>query len=122
MQEWFSGDAGKIVLTNALLIGCATLSAVGDVFIFQWSRNQQWQSLVLGISVWVISLAMMGYLFRISAWSFSVVVVLLVVVHLLIDVGWDFFWLKTRLSLREWLGVCLTVVALFLLVTGRSGD
>jgi drug/metabolite transporter (DMT)-like permease len=103
----------------AMLLGSAVLSGIGDILIFQWAKGQSVWGLLSGIAIWIVSLVLLAYLFRWSTLPFSLVVVLLVVIHLLIDVVWDVTVLGSRLSVWQWLGVVLTGAAVILLQIGQ---
>ena len=102
----------------ALLFASAVLSGVGDILIFKWAKSPGSWGMVAGLVVWAVSLLLMGYLFQYSALPFSLVVVLLIVVHLLIDVAWDAGVHGSRLSGWQWAGVVLAVGAVVLLNAG----
>jgi drug/metabolite transporter (DMT)-like permease len=103
-----------------LLVCCAVLSGLGDILIFQWSKSSNGWWLTSGCALWVISLVLMGYLFRISTLPFSVVVTLLVVIHLLVDIAWEVGALRTKSSLWQWIGAALAVGAVVLLQIGEK--
>lgn len=113
-------DGVPVAGLYALLIGSAVLSGFGDILIFHWAKGESSWGLLAGIAMWVVSLVLMGYLFRFSVHPFSVVVILLIVVHLLIDVTWDVAAIRSRLSVWQWLGVVLAVGAVILLQTGKG--
>lgn len=103
-----------------LMVASALLSGVGDILIFKWAKSPGSWGLAWGVVVWVASLVLMGYLFRYSSLPFSLVVILLIVVHLLIDVAWDAGVHGSRLSGGQWVGVGLAVAAVVLLQTGAK--
>jgi hypothetical protein len=111
-------DAPPAAVVYALLLGSAVLSGVGDIFIFKWAKAGHWGWMAAGLATWAVGLLLMGLFFRWAAVSFSVAVVLLVVVHLLVDVTWDVAVAGTRPTVAEWVGGILAVVAVLLLQFG----
>lgn len=104
----------------ALLVVAALLSGFGDIAIFQWAKGQSPWGLAGGLALWVVSLVLAGYLFRYSPLPFSVLVVLMVVIHLLIDVAWDVAVFGSRLTFAQWAGLALAGAALLLLEFGKK--
>lgn len=102
-----------------LLASSAVLSGFGDIHIFHWAKGRGWPWMASGVGLWAVSLVLMGVLFRYGSLSFSVAIVLLVVLHLLIDIAWDVAVLGYRLSGPEWAGVALAVAVVVLLQSGR---
>jgi drug/metabolite transporter (DMT)-like permease len=113
-------DGPSLTVVYALLLFSAVLSGLGDIFIFRWAKSAPWWWLAAGIGVWVVGLLLMAYMFRWSTFSFSVAIVLLIVIHLLIDIVWDVSVQGTRLSASEWVGAALAVAAVLLLQFGHG--
>lgn len=103
-----------------LLVGCAALSAVADILIHVSARDSTLRPLVIGSVLGIGSLLLLRVIFLQSTHSFSIVIVLIVVIHLMIDVGFDVFIYRNRLSRNEWLGIVLAVGALILLTSGKK--
>jgi hypothetical protein len=61
----------------------ALLGELADGLIDDWARHRGGHWLAFGAGVWLVSVVLMGLLFRHSTLSFCVVVVLLVLLHLL---------------------------------------
>ena len=99
-------------------IACAVLSAVGDVLIFDWAKHSRWYSFATGGTLWLASLLVMGLLFRFSQTSFSILVVLMVILHVVIDLGWDVGVLGKRMSWIEWTGFGFAIGSVVLLSLG----
>jgi hypothetical protein len=87
-----------------LLVGSAVLSGVGDIFVFQWARQTGWWRLAAGIGLWAISLVLLGLIFRYGSARFSLIIVLLMIIHVVLDMGWDLAVLGTRFNKGEWAG------------------
>lgn len=102
------------------MIVAAVLSAFGDILIYHWAKQDNWRLLAAGVGTWLVSLLLVGLLFRHGSASFSILTVILVVLHLLIDVSWDVGMLGKRIHTTEYLGFAFAFVALLLLAFGNG--
>lgn len=105
----------QIVGLYVLMIGSAILSGFGDILLFHWAKANSGFAFLAGILLWILSLVMMGLLFRYSTLPFGLTVVLMVVIHLFIDIIWDVVVLGSRLTPWQWVGVAFAVASLVLL-------
>ena len=61
-------------------------------------------------------------IFRFSSHSFSVVIVLIVVLHLVIAVGFDLYIYRNKQTRSEWIGIAMAVGAILLLTNGEQNE
>lgn len=109
-------------LLALLLVGCATLSAIADILIHYAAKDSTWRPFLVGSLLSIGSLILLRIIFQASSHSFSIVIVLVVVLHLMIDVGFDLCVYRNKLSQSEWIGIALAIGALFLLSNGKHGQ
>ena len=103
-----------------MLVGCASLSAIADILIHYSAKDFGIRPFVLGSLLSIGSLALLLVIFRTSTHSFSIVIVLFVVLHLLVDVGFDLCVHRNWLTRNEWFGIVLAIGALLLLTNGKK--
>ena len=70
--------------------------------------------------LWAISLTLLGFLFRMEHFSFSAIVVLATIIHLVIGLVWGLGFTESKIKNMEMAGLMLAVIAVILLEVGRA--
>ena len=106
--------------TYLLLILIGLTSSVSEILLFKGVKAAQPILLAAAFAVWIASLSLMGLLFRAQHFSFSAIVVLATLVHLIVALLWGVAFADAKLSSLEIAGLIFAIIAVVLLEAGKS--
>jgi drug/metabolite transporter (DMT)-like permease len=108
------------MMTYVLLVLIGLTSSASEILLFKGVKAAQPLWLMAAFALWIASLSLMGLLFRAQHFSFSAVVVLATLVHLLVALLWGVAFADAKLSPLEIAGLLLALFAILLLEAGRA--
>ncbi len=106
--------------TYLLLVLIGLSSSVSEILLFKGVKAAQPILLAAAFAVWIASLSLMGLLFRAQHFSFSAIVVLATLVHLIVALLWGVAFADAKLSSLEIAGLIFAIIAVVLLEAGKS--
>lgn len=102
------------------LILVGALGGAGDILIDRWAKTSRGSLLALSLSSWLICVLLFGWLLKHSGRGLGVTFALSAVVHIVLVLGWDFWFAGSRLNRIEWIGVTFAVIAVLMMEVGHS--
>ena len=102
------------------IIAVAVFGALGDIVTNQWVKTDLFRWWLLALPVWMVVTTVFGIVLRQKHYSFSVAVIIILLVHSGIVLVLDIFSERAVLTPMQWVGVVTGVAAIVLLEIGRK--
>lgn len=103
-----------------MVVAVAALGATGDVLVNQWAKTHLVRWWLMSIPVWVMTATVFGFVLRERHYSFSVALVVILLFHSGLVLAWDALAERAILTLTQWAGVAVAIVAIVLMEVGRK--
>lgn len=103
-----------------MVVAVAALGATGDVFVNQWAKTHLVRWWLMSLPVWVVTATVFGFVLREKHYSFSVALVVILLLHSGLVLAWDALVERAILTPMQWTGVAAAIVAIILMEVGRK--
>lgn len=110
------------LLVYCLLVLVGLVGALGDVTVNQWARSNQVWWWVVSCFVWVLAATIFGFVLRLHHFTFSVTVVLALVIHSITVLLIDRVCYGVKLPPLQWAGILCAVLAFCFVELGRTSS
>lgn len=110
----------KSVAVYGVLILVGLVGAVGDAAVNQWARTHRSEWWIVSCLIWIGAATLFGVVLRWGYFSFSVAVVLALLVHSGMVLLLDRMCYGVRLAAIQWVGILCAIIAFCLLEIGRQ--
>lgn len=107
-------------MSITVLVTIGITAAMGDVFIFRWSRTNAALDVLLAIGSWTVSLVLFGLLLRWTGRPLGLAFVLVAAIHTILILLWDRLVEKTTWTWMECAGVALALFGALLIEIGHA--
>ena len=103
-----------------MVVMVAMLGVIGDVLVNQWAKTQLVRWWVLSIPMWIATATMFGFVLREKRYSFSVALIIILLLHSGLVLAWDTLIERAILTPMQWAGVAAAMAAIVLMEVGRK--
>jgi len=114
------GQDGSRFEAYTILIASGALGALGDVLMNHWAKSGKTLSLVASLFLWVVAVSAFAWLLKAGRFPFGGAVVLGLLVHSTTALIFDRLYFGGRLSIWQWGGIALAVLAMVLIDLGHA--
>ena len=107
-------------LLYGMLFAIGVTGALGDIWIYEWSKTGKPSRLLLASAVWLLSLLLFGFYLKWDIRPFGAAFMLSAVLHILMVAAWDVVYYRSALTPLEWTGMAFGLLAVVFLEIGRD--
>ena len=98
-----------------LIVVTAVFGAAGDMLVNQWIKTNDLRWLAGSFPFWMATATAFGFVLRQQHFSFGIALIVILLVHSGLVLGWDVLIEGASISPKRWAGVTLALVALTLM-------
>lgn len=121
-MDQIPGSVGllRVLSVYGVLVLVGLVGAIGDATVNQWARTSRTWWWVLSCVIWILAATLFGYVLRWRYFTFSIAVVLALLVHSAMVIFLDRMYYGVRLAAIQWVGIICAIAAFCLLEIGRQ--
>ena len=107
-------------LWYVMLILVGVSGGAGDILLDSWAKSSRGIFLAVSLLSWLGCILLFAYLLKYGSRGLGVTFAMSAVIHIVLVMGWDFWFSGTRLNRMELIGVMLAVIAVITIEVGHG--